>query len=146
MGSLDHARTELFNLTALTWNTSTSYLSYTEIYSFATFFHHHEFYVVGGKTKNEILSLAARFNPITEKWTQIGNMKFPRYDHMVQVITNKVFISGGSRTLEYCDLTNDFACSVFTDANFTQEDIPILYGFLPSKCDLGSIYSLSPSL
>ena len=137
MGSLEHAKTELLNFSTRKWKESTSYLNYTEIYSFAAFYHQHDFYVIGGRTKNEVLSTVTTFNPIKEKWTIIGNLERPRYDHTTSVINDKVYIIGGSETFEYCDLTNDFGCSVLTDARFEQKDYPTLYGFYPSKCGLG---------
>ena len=83
MGSLDHARTELLNFSTWQWKKSLPYFSYTEIYSFAAFFYQQDFYVVGGKTKNEILSVVSTFNPITEKWTKVGNLKFQRFDNSI---------------------------------------------------------------
>ena len=108
MGSLKHAKTELLNFSSWNWTESSPYLNYTEIYSFATFYYQNEFYVVGGRTKNEILSTVTSFDPMTEKWTQVGNLKFPRYDHTIDVIGDKLYIIGGSENFEYCDLLNDF--------------------------------------
>ena len=138
MGSLEHAKTELLDFSTLEWKESSSYLNYSEVYSFATFFYQHDFYVVGGRTKNEVLSAVTIFNPITEKWTEIGKLKFPRYDHTIEVIGDKLYIIGGSETFEYCDLLSDFGCSVLTNAKFEQKDYPKLYGFYPSKCELGT--------
>ena len=137
MGSLEHAKTELLNFSTRKWKKTLPYLNYTEIYSFAAFFYQHEFYVVGGRTKNEILSTVTTFNPMIEKWTKIGDLKFPRYDHTVDVVNDKVYIIGGSETFEYCDLLNGFGCSLVTDAKFKEKDYPTLYGFFPSKCELG---------
>ena len=138
MGSLEHAKTELLDFSTSNWRESLPYLNYTEIYSFASFFYQSEFYVVGGRTKTEILSIVTTFNPMTEKWTQIGKIKSPRYDHKIDIINDKLYIIGGSETFEYCDLLNDFGCSVLTDARFEQKDYPTLYGFYPSKCELGN--------
>ena len=138
MGSLEHAKTELLDFSTSNWRESLPYLNYTEIYSFASFFYQSEFYVVGGRTKTEILSIVTTFNPMTEKWTQIGKIKSPRYDHRIDIINDKLYIIGGSETFEYCDLLNDFGCSVLTDARFEQKDYPTLYGFYPSKCELGN--------
>ena len=138
MGSLQHAETELLNFSTWNWKSSLPYLNYTEIYSFAAFFYQHVFYVVGGSTKKEILSLVTTFNHMTEKWTIIGNLKSPRYDHSVDVINHKLYIIGGSKTFEYCDLSNGFGCSVLTDARFDLNDSPVLYGFYPSQCELGN--------
>ena len=142
MGSLEHAKTELLSFSTWKWKDSLPYLNYTEIYSFAIFSYRYEFYVVGGRTKNEILSTVTTFNPITEKWTEIGDLRSPRHDHTVDVISDKVYIIGGSETFEYCDLLNDFGCSVLTDARFKQKDYPTLYGFFPSKCELGNLQLL----
>ena len=138
MGSLDHANTELLNFSTWQWKNSVMYYNYTEIYSFAAFFYRFEFYVVGGRTKNEVLSAVSTFSPITEKWTQIGSLKFPRFDLTIETIDDKLYIIGGSETFEYCDLSNDFGCAVFTDAKFKQEDYPRLYGLYPSKCEPGN--------
>ena len=137
MGSLEHAKTEILNFSTWRWKNSLPYLNYTEIYSFATFFFRYGFYVVGGRTKNEILSTVTTFNPMTEKWTRIGDLNSPRYDHTIDVISDKVYIIGGSETLEYCDLLSDFGCSVLNDARFEQKEYPTLFGFYPSKCELG---------
>ena len=146
MGSVDHAKTELLDFSSWKWKNSSPYLKYTEIYSFAVFFYRYEFYVVGGRTKNEILSTVTTFNPMTEKWTEIGNLKFPRFDHTIDVIGDKLYIVGGSeKTFEYCDLLNGFGCSLVTDAKFEQKDYPTLYGFYPSKCELGK-FQLSKSI
>ena len=142
MGSLEHAKTELHSFSTLEWKESLPYLNYSEIYSFAVFFYHNAFYVVGGRTKNEVLSTVTTFNPMTEKWTEVGNLKFPRYDHTIDVIGDKVYIIGGSETFEYCDLLNGFGCSVLTNARFDQKDYPTLYGFYPSKCELGKFQLL----
>ena len=72
-----------------------------------------------------------------EKWIEIGNLKLPRYDHSIDVIGDKLYIIGGSENFEYCDLLNDFGCSLVTDARFEQKDYPTLYGFYPSQCELG---------
>ena len=138
MGSLEHAETELLSFTTWKWDKYLPYFNYTEIYSFATFFYQYDFYVVGGKTKNEVLSLVSTFNPKTEKWTRIGNLKFSRYDHTIDVINDKLYVVGGSENLERCDLLNYFGCSVLSNAGFEQKDYPILYGFYPSKCELGN--------
>ena len=138
MGSLEHAKTEILNFSTWRWKQSLPYLNYTEIYSFAVFFYQYEFYVVGGRTKNNVLSVVTAFNPMTEKWTQIGNLKSPRYDHAIDVINDKLYVIGGSETFEYCDLLHDFGCSILTDARFAQKDYPKLYGFYPSKCELGT--------
>ena len=137
MGSLEHTKTELLKFSNWKWKESSPYLNFSEVYSFAAFFYQNDFYVVGGRTKNTILSVVTTFNPITEKWTEIGNLKFPRYDHTVDVIGDKLYIIGGLETFEYCDLLNDFGCSLVTDARFEQKDYPALYGFYPSKCELG---------
>ena len=137
MGSPKHAKMELLNFSAWKWENSLPYFNYTEVYSFAAFFYRYEFYVVGGRTKNEILSVVSTFNPINEKWTRIGNLKSPRYNHAIDVISDKLYIIGGSETFEYCDLLNDFGCSLVTDARFKQKDYPTVYGFYPSKCELG---------
>ena len=142
MGSLEHPKTELLNFSTWNWRKSLPYLNYSEIYSFAAFFYHDEFYVVGGRTKNEILSSVTTFNPITEKWTGIGNLRSPRYDHTVDIINDKLYIIGGAETFEYCDLLNGFGCSVVTNARFEQKDYPTLYGFYPSKCELGNLHLL----
>ena len=141
MGSLDHAKTELLNFSNHKWKESSSYLNHTVIYSFAAFFYRNNFYVIGGRAKNKILSTVTTFNPMTEKWTKIGDLKFPRYDHTIDVIKDKIYIIGGSEIFEYCDLLNDFGCSLVTDARFDQKDYPKLYGFYPSKCELGIFYS-----
>ena len=143
MGSLEHAKTELLDFLTWKWKESLLYLNHSEIYSFAAFFYQHDFYVVGGRTKNEILSTVTTFNPMTEKWTEIGNLKFPRFDHTIDVIGDKLYIVGGSeKTFEYCDLLNGFGCSLVTDAKFEQKDYPTLYGFYPSKCELGKFQLL----
>ena len=139
MGSLEHAQTELLNFSTTEWRSSSPYLAYTEVYSFATFFYQYDFYVVGGRTKNEILSKVSTFNPMTEKWTEIGNLKSPRYDHTIDVIEDKLYIIGGPETLEYCDLLDGFGCSVLTNAKFEQKHYPQLYGFYPSQCELGNL-------
>ena len=146
MGSLKHAKTELLNFSSWNWTDSSPYLNYTEIYSFATFYYQNEFYVVGGRTKNEILSTVTSFDPITAKWTQVGNLKFPRYDHKIGVINDKLYIIGGSETFEYCDLLKGFGCSVLTNAKFEQKDYPTLYGFYPSKCELGILKTVFKNL
>ena len=137
MGSLEHAKTELLNFSTWKWKESLPCFNFSEVYSFAAFFYRRDFYVVGGRTKNKILSVVSTFNPINEKWTRIGNLKSPRYNHAIDVISDKLYIIGGSETFEYCDLLNDFGCSLVTDARFKQKDYPILYGFYPSKCELG---------
>ena len=140
MGSLEHAKTEILNFSTWRWKKSLPYLNFTEIYSFAVFFYQDAFYVVGGKTNNEILSEVSTFNPMTKKWTGIGNLKFSRFDHSIAVINDKLYVIGGSETFEYCDLLNNFGCSLVTDARFEQKDYPTLYGFYPSKCELGILY------
>ena len=142
MGSLEHAKTELLSFLTWRWKNSLSYLNHTEIYSFAAFFFRYHFYVLGGRTKNEILSIVTTFNPMTEKWIQIGNLKSPRYGHTIDVFNEKLYIIGGSEILEYCDLLNGFGCSVLTNARFDQKDYPTLYGFYPSKCELGKFQLL----
>ena len=137
MGSLEHAKTELLNFSTWKWKESLPCFNFSEIYSFAAFFYRRDFYVVGGRTKNKILSVVSTFNPINEKWTRIGNLKSPRYNHAIDVISDKLYIIGGSETFEYCDLLNDFGCSLVTDARFKQKDYPTVYGFYPSKCELG---------
>ena len=142
MGSQVHAKTELLDFSTWRWKDSLPYFNYTEIYSFAAFFFRHDFYVVGGRTNNEILSVVTTFNPITEKWIQIGNLKSSRYGHTVNVFNDKLYIIGGSATFEYCDFLNDFGCSVLTNTRFGQNDYPTLYGFYPSKCELGKFQLL----
>ena len=141
MGSLEHAQTELLNFSTWKWRKSLPYFNFAEIYSFAAFFYQYEFYVVGGKTKSLVLSSVASFNPITERWTRIGNLKSPRYGHTIDVTNDKLYIIGGSETFEYCDLLNGFGCSVLTNARFEQKNFPMLYGFYPSKCELGILNS-----
>ena len=143
MGSLDHARTELLNFSTWDWRKSLPYLNFTEIYSFAAFFYEKEFYVVGGKTKNQVLSVVSTFNPTTEKWNQVGNLKFPRFGHTVDIIGDKLYIIGGSETFEYCDLLNGFGCSILTDTKFEQKDNPTLYGLYPSKCKPGTLIAIA---
>ena len=138
MGSLEHAKTELLNFSTLKWKESLPYLNYSEFYSFAAFFYQQDFYVVGGRTKKKILSTVTKFNPMTEKWIEVGNLKLPRYGHTIDVTNDKLYIIGGLETIEYCDLLNGFGCSVLTDAKFEQKDYPTLYGFYPSKCELGT--------
>ena len=80
------------------------------------------------------------FNPKTEDWTRVGKLKFPRFDHKVDVIDDKLFIIGGSELPEYCNF-NDFSCSIFTNVTFKYEDNPTLYAFYPSNCKLGICYN-----
>ena len=138
MGSVTHAKTELLKFSNWQWKKSRPYLDYLEIYSFAVFFYRHEFFVVGGKTNNEVLSVVGKFNPMTEIWIQIGSLKFPRFGHTIDIIRNKLYVIGGSETFEYCDLTAGFGCSVLTDAKFEQKDYPKLFGLYPSKCTPGT--------
>ena len=137
MGSLAHVKTELLNFSTWEWEESPPYFNYTEIYSFAAFFYQHDFYVVGGRTKTKVLSTVTKLNPMTKTWTEVGYLKSPRFGHMISVIRDKLYVIGGSGTFEYCDL-NNFGCSVLTDAKFEQKDYPTLYGFYPSKCELGT--------
>ena len=139
MGSLEHAKTELLNFSTWKWKSSSMYLTFTEIYSFTVFYYQYEFYVVGGRTKNKILSAVTSFNPVSEKWTEIGNLKSSRYGHTIDVSSDKLYVIGGSETLEYCDLLNGFSCSVLTNARFEEKDYPQLYGFYPSTCELGDL-------
>ena len=136
MGSLEHAKTELLNLSTWKWKTSSPYFNYQQINSFEALFYKDKFYVIGGKTKTEILSLVARFDPNVEEWSRIGNLKFARFNLKADIIDYKLFTIGGLETPEYCDLT-DFACSMFTDTVFKPENNPTLYAFYPSKCKLG---------
>ena len=53
------------------------------------------------------------------------------------LINDKLYIIGGLETFEYCDLLDNFGCSLVTDTRFEQKDYPTLYGFYPSECDLG---------
>ena len=46
MGSLEHAETELFNVSTLDWKSSSPFFNYKEIYSFATFFYNEITYVL----------------------------------------------------------------------------------------------------
>ena len=138
MGSLDHAKTELLDFSIWNWKKSLPYLNFTEAHSFAVFFYRENFYVVGGKTENKVLSVVSTFNPIKEKWTQIGNLKFSRFGHKTELAGDKLYIIGGSESLEYCDLLNDFGCSVLSDAKFETEDYPTIYGFYRSECELGT--------
>ena len=138
MGSLKHAESELLKFSTWEWSESLPYWNYTEVYSFAAFFYHKEFYIVGGRTKNEILSVVTSFDPITKKWTQIGDLKSARYGHTVEVFNDKLYVIGGLKTFEYCDLLNGFGCSLVTDTRFEQKDYPILYKFYPSQCELGN--------
>ena len=138
MGSIDHAKTELLDFSTWQWKDSLPNLNYAEIYSFAVTFYRNEFYVVGGRTKNAILSVVSTFNPRKQEWSQIGNLIFPRFDHKIEVIGEKLYIIGGSKTFEYCDLLNGFECSVLTDATIEPNDNVRLYGFYPSKCKPGT--------
>ena len=142
IGSVSHAKLELFSLSTRKWKTSQNwslnYPDFTEYYSFATFYYRYEFYVVGGRTKNKVLSVAAKFNPITEKWIEIGTLKSSRFNHRVSIVGDKLFIIGGNyselktNSLEYCDFINGFDCT-FVNVTFEQRDHPILYGSYPSK-------------
>ena len=134
MGSLEHAKTELFDMATLKWKKSTSYFDYQLIYSFAAFFYQEKFHVVGGKTEKRVLSVVATFNPLTEKWNQIGNLKYSRHNHKVELLDDKVFIIGGSEIPEYCDLNDGFTCSMFSDVKVKHDNNPRLYAFYPSKC------------
>ena len=137
MGSPKHAKTELLNLSTWMWKTCSQYLDYQQVYSFAAFFYKDKFYVIGGKTKTEVLSAVSTFDPETEKWNQVGELKFPRFGHKIDVFNDKLFVIGGSEVTEYCDITN-FSCTMFTDAIFKPENNPTLYPFYTSKCKLGS--------
>ena len=141
MGSLKHAKTELLNFSTWKWEQSSPYFNYTEFYSFEAVFYRNQFYVVGGRTKNEVSSIVASFNPMTDEWTQIGNLNFPRFGHTIHVIGDKIYIIGGSEPFEYCNLSKDYGCSGLTDATFEMKDNPILYGFYPSKCKTGTFMS-----
>ena len=136
MGGLEHAKAELFDMSTLKWKKSTQYFKYNELYSFAAFFYNDMFYIVGGKTNKEVLSVVATLSPKTEKWSQVGKLKFSRFDHKIELIDDKIFVVGGSEFPEYCDLTN-FACSMFNDATFKHENNPTLYAFFQSSCQQG---------
>ena len=90
MGSLEHAKIEMLNLSTGKWKNYSSYLSFKQIYSFAAFFNQDNFFVIGGKTKNKVLSLVAKFNPKTAELNRVGKLKFPRFNHRVEVIDDKL--------------------------------------------------------
>ena len=142
MGSLEHAETELFNLSIRKWKKSSPYFDYQQIYLFAACFYNNNFYVIGGKTRIQVLSSVAIFNPETEEWSRVGKLKFPRFNHRVDAIDDNLFIIGGSKFPEYCNLIN-FSCSMFTDATFQHENNPILYSFYPSNCNPGTFSNFS---
>ena len=137
MGSLGHAKTELLSLSTWKWKKSSNFFNYAEMYSFAAFSYQNEFFVIGGRTKNEVLSVAAKFNPITEQWSIVGNLKFPRFDHKINVIGDKLLVIGGSQTFEHCSFINNFNCSTFSNLTFKREDNLVLYSSHPSKCKTG---------
>ena len=137
-GSIDHAETELLNFSTWKWKTSLPYLNNKEVYLFATLFYRDAFYVVGGRTKAKILSEVAIFNPVKEKWSLIGNLRSQRFGHKIDVIDDKLIIIGGSKDFEHCDLTTKFNCSMFVNAKFDIDDIPIMYGSFPSQCRTGN--------
>ena len=74
---------------------------------------------------------------MTEKWIQVGNLRYPRFGHRIDVADEKLVIIGGSENFEHCDLTYKLNCSIFADIKFKQKDNPILYRSSPSKCKTG---------
>ena len=139
MGSPEHAKTELFSLSTLGWEISSPFFNYTEVFSFAAFSYQNEFYVLGGRTKNIILSLVAKLYFNTGKWTQIGSLNFARFGHKISVINDKLIIIGGSKIFEHCKFYENFSCSTFGNITFTKEETLISYASYPSECKTGKL-------
>ena len=80
MGSLEHAKTELLNFSTWKWKTSSPYLNYTEIYSFAAVFYQYDFYVVGGRGGKANANRANRSNHLLvlleRKAKQMENFRY----------------------------------------------------------------------
>ena len=44
-----------------------------------------------------ILSTVARFDPIQNTWTKLGDLNVPRYEHGVIQVDHEFIVAGGSR-------------------------------------------------
>ena len=155
VGSVGHSITEFIDLSYWTWNTSTNYLSYKEIYSFATFVYEPDklkpylsrFYVTAGKTENGPISDIAYFDPNTKMWTRVGKLQFSRHDHQVTMVESRLYVFGGSQAAEKCQLSEksgqkiSFECTKLVvggrSSNFKDDEYPQVYGHHRSHCDIG---------
>ena len=144
MGSTNHSQTELFNLSNLKWKDVmqfSTYKPYNWIYYSASFFYKDHFYITGGRVNDSISDqsqkLIIKFNPKTETWLEVGHLNLARYGHSVMIVKSKVFIIGGNKNSEICDLSEQVICNIIGNSTFTNNQFPHLYGHTSQSCKPG---------
>lgn len=94
-GGKDHSKTELLSLSTWSWEKRKS-CPLSKLARTPTIYTNGQFYVFGQKAiENELTSVVAAFDPINNKWLEIGSFGNVRVGH--QVIQSKfgVVIVGG---------------------------------------------------
>ena len=108
VGSSGHAKTELLNLSTLTWYTIADYPFADGISSYAVVYNDDNFYVFGGDSGYHV-STIARLGAYSRVWHKMGDLRSARAGHGVILSQGSYLIVGGENTqrTEKCTISGD---------------------------------------
>ena len=105
--------TELLQISDWTWSTRAKYPFANDLSYYATAMFNDMFYVFGGRShinRYTDLSTIAKYNPDSDKWLKVGQLKQPRTYHSVILSKNSFMIIGdglNNKMTEKCQLDGD---------------------------------------
>ena len=123
-GDFEHAKSELLSLSDLIWKETTPYPDSVSVHSATSVAFQRQFYVFGGIMKskspniNKLNSKIMMFNPLSQAWQHVGDLKSARHGHSSLILENKVYLIGGNgfQTSEVCNISSIVRC-IYIDLN-----------------------------
>ena len=134
-------KVELFSLSSSKWQIKESYIGSLAINYFSILSFERKFIVFGGacygvhtnaflSCKTKLLSTIARFDPIKNSWTKLGELKAARSAHrVIQVDKKFIVVGGGGENVptESCELNGESMICTTREPKLSKfESYPVL--------------------
>ena len=110
-----HNRAEIYLHSTSSWKTRASYPFHETIRAFEILAHSNSFIIFGGMYGTQSATglyetdTIAKFNPVSDQWTKLGNLRTSRHGFGVIKVDTKYLVMGGSydKSTETCELKNE---------------------------------------
>jgi N-acetylneuraminic acid mutarotase len=58
-------------------------------------------YLSGGKVNDQVTDSLQVYNPVSQQWVDLSNMKVKRHDHATIRMMNKLYVVGGENSTPF---------------------------------------------
>ena len=104
-----HNKAEIYSHSTSSWKTKASYPFHETIEAFEIVAHSDSFILFGGFTDGVQKDTIAKFSPVLNQWTKLGNLQHRRHGFGVIKVDTKYLVMGGQddKRTETCELKNE---------------------------------------